>query len=94
MNLLESKIKDKTKSYEIENDLNSESTISNGSNEIMPIFGIFLIIFVLILTILFCTISIVASKNTKILNGISIMGIDVSNLSKNEAKQKIEKYIS
>ena len=94
MNLQESKIKDKAKSYEIENDLNSESTISNGSNEIMPIFGIFLIIFVLILTILFCTISIVASKNTKILNGISIMGIDVSNLSKNEAKQKIEKYIS
>lgn len=62
--------------------------------DILIIFGYFLLTFILILLISFCIFSFINAKNTNIINGIYIKGIDVSGLSKEEARKKLSKYIN
>lgn len=78
---------------------NNEFTIINNyenetKSDVLVIFGILSFIFILILLIIFCTFTIVNSQNDNIITGVSIKGIDVSGLSKEEAKQKISEYIN
>lgn len=68
-------------------------TNKQNNSDILAIFGIFSFIFILILLIIFCTFTLLNTKNDKIANGVYIKGINVSNLSKDEAKQKISNYI-
>ena len=63
-------------------------------HDILVIFGILIFIFLIILLICFAIFSIINSNNPNIINGVYIKGIDVSNLSKEEAKQKIKDYIN
>lgn len=63
-------------------------------SDILIIFGISAFIFILILLISYCIFTLINTKNENIINGISIKGIDVSGLSKEQAKQKILEYIS
>ena len=63
-------------------------------SDIFTIFGILCFIFILLLLITFCIFTLINTKNNKIANGVYIKGIDVSNLTKEEAKQKISQYIN
>lgn len=75
------------------------STIANDyenkhRSDILTIFGISAFIFIVILLISFCIFTLINTKNDNITNGVYIKGIDVSGLSKEQAKQKISEYIS
>ena len=61
---------------------------------ILPLFGILFFSFLLIVFIAFCAFTISNINNPKIIGGVHIKGIDVSNLSKEEAKQKVNEYIN
>lgn len=74
-----------------------ELTISNHSDiksDILKLFMFFVFIFILILLIIFCSFTLLTNDNENIINGVYIKNIDVSGLSKNEAKQKITEYIT
>ena len=62
--------------------------------DILAIFGIFAFIFIVIILISYCTFTLVNINSEKIINGVYIKGIDVSGLTKEEAKQKISEYIT
>ena len=64
------------------------------SFSIASIFGILVLIFICILLIVFFIFTFLNTKNENIISGISIKGIDVSNLSIDEAKEKIQNYIN
>ena len=72
--------------------------IENGNNKpknkkkwIIPL----VIIIVTILAVIFCTgFAIINAKSNKILKNISVMGIDISELTKEQAKQKINDKLS
>ena len=68
---------------------NHKSTFS----EISKIFGILVLIFVVLLIIAFSIFTFLNNRNQNIISGIYIKGIDVSNLSIEEAKEKIQNYI-
>lgn len=80
---------EKNNEFHIINDYETQT-----KSDVLTIFGILSFSFILILLIIFCTFTIINSKNDNIINGISIKGIDVSGLSKEEAKQKISEYIN
>ena len=65
----------------------------NKSHSLL-VFTIIIISIILLLLITFFTFSIINLKSTTIAKGISIKGIDVSNLSKAEARQKVANYIN
>ena len=67
---------------------------NNTHSDVLTIFGILTFIFIIILLITFITFTLVTTNNKTIANGIYIKGIDVSGLTKDEAKQKISTYIS
>lgn len=67
---------------------------NHNKSDVLAIFGILAFIFILILSITYCTFTLVNTKSTTITKGVYIKGIDVSNLSKEEAKQKISEYIN
>jgi len=78
---------------------NNEFTVINNyqneaKSDVLAIFGILSFIFFLILLIIFCTFTAVNAQNDNIINGVFIKGIDVSGLSKEDAKQKISNYIN
>lgn len=62
--------------------------------EIARIFGILLLIFLVLLLIAFFIFTFINEQNNHIISGIYIKGIDVSNLSIEEAKEKIQTYIN
>ncbi len=58
------------------------------------IFGISILVFIILLSIAFFIFTFLNSKNENIISGISIKGIDVSNLSIEEAKETLQNYIN
>ena len=58
------------------------------------IFGISILVFIILLSIAFFIFTFLNSKNANIISGISIKGIDVSNLSVDEAKETLQNYIN
>lgn len=77
---------------------NSYKIINNYQNrnhsDVLTIFGILTFIFILIILITFITFTLINTKSQTIAHGISIKGIDISGLTKEEATQKISTYIS
>lgn len=77
---------------------NSFKIINNYQNrnrsDVLTIFGILTFIFILIILITFITFTLINAKSQTIAHGISIKGIDISGLTKEEATQKISTYIS
>ena len=66
----------------------------NNSFGVLSLFSLLFFIFVIILLIIFCTFTIINNKIDKIAKGIYIKGIDVSNLSKEDAINKISEHIN
>ena len=58
------------------------------------ILGISILVFIILLSIAFFIFTFLNSKNENIISGISIKGIDVSNLSVEEAKETLQNYIN
>ena len=58
------------------------------------ILGISILVFIILLSIAFFIFTFLNSKNENIISGVSIKGIDVSNLSVEEAKETIQNYIN
>ncbi len=69
------------------------SNHKNAFSETTKIFGILLLVFVILLVMAFLLFTFLNSHNQHIISGIYIKGIDVSNLSIDEAKEKIQNYI-
>lgn len=62
--------------------------------DVLVIFGILAFIFILILLISYCTFTLINTKNQNIINGVYIKEINISGLTKEQAKQKISEYIN
>lgn len=62
--------------------------------DVLLIFGILAFIFILILLISYCTFTLINTKNQNIISGVYIKEINVSGLTKEQAKQKISEYIN
>lgn len=60
----------------------------------LRIFGICMLVLIIILCIAFLIFTFVNNQNQNIISGISIKGIDVSNLSVEEAKETLQNYIN
>ena len=60
----------------------------------MRIFGICVLVFIIILCIAFLIFTFVNNQNKNIISGVSIKGINVSNLSTEEAKETLQNYIN
>ena len=58
------------------------------------IFGISLLVFIILLSIAFFIFTFLNSKNENIISGVSIKGVDVSNLSREKAKETIQNFIN
>lgn len=58
------------------------------------ILGISILVFIILLSIAFFIFTFLNSKNANIISGISIKGIDFSNLSVDEAKETLQNYIN
>ena len=72
---------------------NTEEAKTNKS-DVLVIFGILLAIVILLVTVVYGTFSIMTEKSTTIAKGIYIKNIDVSGLTREQAKEKINNYIS
>ena len=66
----------------------------NNSFGVLSLFSLLFFIFVIILLITYCTFTIINNKSDKIAKGIYIKGVDVSNLSKEDAINKISEHIN
>ena len=75
--------------FEIIND--NENT---NHSDVLKIFGILTLIFVLLLSITFFAFTLINTQNEKIIKGVYIINVDVSNLTKKEAKLKVTNYIN
>ena len=85
--------KQKESNENIEN--NTFYQINEKSKYSKPeIVGLILIIFLIILFAIFIVFTLINLNNTKIINGISVLGIDISSQSKEDAIQTISSYIS
>lgn len=74
--------------------IDDNSYNNKNKYDVLVTFGILSFSFILILLITFCIFSLVNLNSDHITNGVYIKGIDVSGLSKEEAKQKVENYIN
>lgn len=72
---------------------NTEEAKTNKS-DVLIIFGILLAIVILLVAVVYGTFSIMTEKSTTIAKGVYIKNIDVSGLTKEQAKEKINNYIS
>lgn len=72
---------------------NEKVEIKKSSNKIWIICGIIFLSIFLILGITFVIFTIIGTTNKNIISGITIKEIDVSNMSKDLAKEKIQNYI-
>ena len=91
------KVKEKYQLIEINKNTNiiTEKNYQNKSNsDVLTLFGFFSFIFILILLITFLLFTIITTNNKNIISGVYIKGIDVSGLSKEQAKQKITNIIN
>ncbi len=71
--------------------------ISNNKgalSEIAKIFGILVLAFIIFVMIAFFIFTFLNNRNQSIISGVYIKGIDVSNLSIEEAKEKVQNYIN
>lgn len=68
-------------------------TVKKKSTDIISIFMLLVVLFITILLITFSIFTIFNVFNTNIISGVSIKGIDVSGLSKSDAKYQIDNYI-
>lgn len=66
----------------------------HSPSKTMCILGIGILLFIILLCIAFLIFTFVNSKNENIISGISIKGIDVSNLSVEQAKETLQNYIN
>ena len=66
----------------------------NKENSIIKIFLIFVLFFIVLLILSFSIFAFINQNNKNITNGIFIKNINVSNLSKEEAKQTVQKIIT
>ena len=75
--------------------LETENTVKQEKKSLntLSLFAILLISFLLIVLIAFFTFSFLIKNNTNIYSGIHIKNVDVSELSKDDAKNKINEYI-
>ena len=79
----------------VENSTTFHPIQTKNSNYTKPeIIGLSLIIFAIILLIIFIVFTLINLNNDKIINGVSILGIDVSKQSKEDAIQTVTNYIS
>ena len=67
--------------------------VKEDEKKFFSIFKLLVIIFSIILTILFLILTCYNLLNTNIVSGVSIKGYDVSNLSKSDARYKLDNYI-
>lgn len=67
---------------------------NTNHSDVLKIFGILTLIFVLLLSITFFSFTLINTQNEKIIKGVYIINVDVSNLTKEEAKQKVTNYIN
>lgn len=72
---------------------NFETPITKTPADVFVIFSILVLIFITIIFLLCMAFTLINMKNTNIIKGVSIKGIDVSNLSIEQAKQKINQNI-
>lgn len=72
---------------------NTEEAKTNKS-DVLVIFGILLAIVILLVAVVYGTFSIMTEKSTTIAKGVYIKNIDVSGLTREQAKEKINNYIS
>ena len=66
---------------------------TKNSSDVLLIWGFFSFILILVLLITFLLFTIITNYNKNIISGVYIKGIDVSGLSKEQAKQKITNII-
>ncbi len=100
---LDEKINIKKKYNEVEQTLAKESTsnnstfrpskVRNSSYSVGELFGLFIIIFFILVLLIFIIFTIYNINNQNIVKGVSILGIDISGLSKEEATEKINNTI-
>ena len=100
---LDEKINIKKKYNEVEQTLAKESTsnnstfrpskVRNSSYSVGELFGLFIIIFFILVLLIFIIFTIYNMNNQNIVKGVSILGIDISGLSKEEATEKINNTI-
>ena len=91
------KEKEKEKQEEVKNAetfkiINDNENINHS--DVLKIFGILTLIFMLLLSITYFTFTLFNVKNETIAKGVYICNIDVSHLTKEEAKQKVTNYIN
>ncbi len=67
---------------------------NKNKSDTLIIFGVFTLIFILLLLITFCTFTLINTKKENITTGIYIKNLDMSGLSKEQAKQKLSDYIN
>lgn len=91
-NIVSTKEKENLKNTETFTIINDYQNTSRYDT--LTIFGILTLIFIILLLITFVTFTLVNTKSETIANGILIKGIDVSGLTREEAKQKVSVYIS
>lgn len=72
---------------------NTEEAKTNKS-DVLVIFGILLAIVILLVTVVYGTFSIMTEKSTTIAKGVYIKNIDVSGLTREQAKEKLESIYS
>ena len=72
---------------------NTEEAKTNKS-DVLVIFGILLAIVILLVAVVYGTFSIMTEKSTTTAKGVYIKNIDVSGLTREQAKEKINNYIS
>lgn len=100
---LDEKINIKKKYNEVEQTLAKENTsnnstfrpskVRNSSYSVGELFGLFIIIFFILVLLIFIIFTIYNINNQNIVKGVSILGIDISDLSKEEATEKINNTI-
>ena len=65
-----------------------------GKKEIFSILKMLIIICIIVFVVLFLILTFYNMVNTNIISGVSIKGIDVSNMSKSDAKYQLDNYIA
>ena len=92
MDSKEEKYTEKREFHPVEN--YHPETEKHPHSHVMRILGICILVFIILICIAFLIFTFVNSKNENIISGVNIKGIDVSNLSVEEAKETLQNYIS
>ena len=80
---------------EAENIVKENNDFYNNKNSFKNKFLLIIVLIIVILVLLFCSIfSLLNINNTKILKSVSVIGVDISNLTKDEAKEKLTSAFS